>query len=46
MQTGAQGDDPVLPIFAQNFPRYLEVDLEFFAVFQDLVNKMKNVNQF
>jgi hypothetical protein len=46
MQMGAQGYDPVLPIFAQKLQRYLEVHLEFFEVFQDLVNKKNNVNQF
>jgi len=46
MQMGAQGYDPVLPICSQKLPRYLEVHLEFFALFQDLVNKKNNVNQF
>ena len=46
MQMGAQGYDPVLPIFAQKLPRHLEVHLEFFEVFQGLVNKKNNANQF
>jgi hypothetical protein len=45
MKMGAQGYHPVLPIFSQKLPRYLEVHLEFFALFKDLVNKNNNVNQ-